>query len=127
MGYDVAEQAHAFLLSDTEWERSINPGLAVWPAGDDPCADVGRVILGAESFRLHAQTGAPAKLVWKTGAALTANVYDRGRAQPFQTMRLRPETVVRIKLGERELGVGKQQKSRLTASQNRFSKFPRNE
>lgn len=103
VGYDAAERAHSYLVWESERDRSITPGLAVWSAGDGPCADVGRAVLGAESFQLNAHTGTPAKLVWRTASALTANVHYRGRVQPYQAIALDPETVVRIKIGDREL------------------------
>lgn len=96
VGYDKDEAAHAYEIRDDDPMRRLQPGLARGFLGTTEIADVGRVILGEETFVLHATPGRPATLVWRTGHRLVVNAHYDDQVLPFRTISIGSNASCRI-------------------------------
>lgn len=88
VGYDTDERVHMYSLVDRDPKRRLDPGFAVATQWGRTVGDVGRVVLGVESFRMRAAAGKPARLVWRTGGLLTVHAKYDDREWPHQNIDL---------------------------------------
>jgi hypothetical protein len=66
------EAAHEYRYDSRYGEAVLAGSVAIGPAGDQPLADAGRLILGGESFRVRSRAGRDLVIVLRTRSSIVA-------------------------------------------------------
>ena len=106
IGYDADELAHAYNIVDRNPRRRFQPGFATAMIAGRAVGDVGRIVMGEESFRFRTRAGQPARLIWRNGGILTVNARYDDREFPFQTVNLGTNRTWRVFVNDRLVNTG---------------------
>lgn len=105
VGHAGSEAAHEYAIFDLLRNARIEPVVASRPTGEGRLTDVGRVVLGEESFALHATAGRDVRMVLRTLGSVPAVACHHDHVAVMQTLAFRSPLRLMVLADGREIGL----------------------